>query len=98
MLPRLPYLRPFLLSLIVVSSVAAKIVHLLQHIRTLPRSSFFLYFLTFFLVDFFVVVVAWVLLQKTLGLGNAVGLAIVASVAYVLGSMLIHRLADSLLL
>jgi hypothetical protein len=82
LLPRL-HLRPFLLSLIIVSSVAAKIIHLLQHIRTLPRSSFFLYLPTFFLLDFLVVVVAWALLQKTLGIGNVVGLAIVALVAYV---------------
>ncbi|CRG88013.1 Catalase-peroxidase [Talaromyces islandicus] len=82
-LPRWPLLRPFLLSLIVVSSVAAKIVHLLQHIRTLPRSSFFLYLPTFFLLDFLVVVVAWALLQKTLGIGNVVGLTAVAFVAIV---------------
>lgn len=83
-LPRPPHLRPFLLSLVVVSSAAAKIVHLLQHIRTLPRSSFFLYLPTFFLLDFLVVVVAWALLQKSPGIGNVAGLALVASIAYVL--------------
>jgi hypothetical protein len=89
-LPRRAYLRPFLLSLIVGSSAAAKIVHLLQHIRTLPRSSFYLYLPTFFLLDFLVVVVAWALLQKTLGIGNVGGLLLVAFVAY--GRLPLHFL------
>lgn len=83
LLPRLPHLRPFLLSLIVVASVASKVVHLIQHIRSLPLSLFFFYLPTFFLLDFLVVFVAWALLQKTRGIGNFVGLAVVAFFAYV---------------
>jgi hypothetical protein len=74
--PRSRQLRSFLLSLIVVSTLSAKAVHLLLHSHSVPRYAFVLYFATFFIVDIFLFVGSWSILHRTSGAWGPVGLFI----------------------
>lgn len=81
---RSPGLRPLLFSLVVVTTVASKILHLYQHIRSVPYLSFLLYLPTFFLTDLVVCVLAWTLLSIFPGAWGTAALVVVAILGYVL--------------
>jgi hypothetical protein len=72
-------IRPFILSLLVVSVISSKALHLVQHASSLPRGHFALYFPTFFILEAILCICAWLLLFKCTGLkfmlGNAVTVA-----------------------
>ncbi|KAE8551707.1 hypothetical protein EYB25_005597 [Talaromyces marneffei] len=75
---RSPGLRPFLLSCVVVLTFASKILHILQHLRSVPSWSFFLYLPTFFVSDFLVSIFAWLALSKLSGSWGVAGSVVVA--------------------
>lgn len=83
---RSPGLRPFLLSFVVVLTFASKILHIIQHLRSVPNSSFFLYLPTFFVTDFLVSIFAWLALSKLSGPWAVAGSVIVAFWGYVFPS------------
>jgi hypothetical protein len=80
---RSPGLRPLLLSLVIVTTLASKTLHLIQHIRSVPHLLFLLYLPTFFLTDLFVSIVSWALLWVFPGAWGTAGLVIVAILGYV---------------
>lgn len=69
-------LRPFLLSLVVVATLSAKVVHLFLHVHSVPLASFLLYFPTFFIQDCLLFLGTWFLLHKTSGVAGTLGLLI----------------------
>ena len=81
---RFPGLRPFLLSLVVVLTLASKILHILQHLRSVAILSLCLYLPTLFVPDFLVFIFAWLALSKLPGLWSVVGSIVVAFWGYVI--------------
>lgn len=77
------FVRPFLLSLLVVSTFASKALHLIQHAHSISPILLVLYFPTFFIFETLLSVGAWFLLNRTIGLKSLVGTAIVGFLAYV---------------
>lgn len=77
------FVRPFLLSLLVVSALASKLLHLSQHVHSLNPILLVLYFPTFFILEILLSVGAWFLLNRTIGLKSALGTAIVGLLAWV---------------
>lgn len=65
--PRSQFLRPFLFSVLVVSALSSKLLHLLQHVNSVPTPLFIVYFTTFFIQEAILFVAVWFLLQKTSG-------------------------------
>lgn len=78
LLCRSPGLRPFLLSFVVVLTFASKILHIIQHLRSVPRSAFFLYLPTFFVTDLLVSIFVWLALSKLSGPWGVAGSVVVA--------------------
>ena len=66
--------RPFLFSLLVVSILASKLLHLFQHVHTIPPLRFVLYFPTFFVQDVVVAIAGRLLLHNGTGALSVVGL------------------------
>lgn len=54
---------PFLFSLLVVSGLSAKVLHILQHLHSLQALYLIIYLPTLFLVDFLVICVGRLLLR-----------------------------------
>lgn len=73
---RVSFLKPFLFSLLVVASLSSKALHLFQHIHSIQRSLFALYFPTFLIQDVLLFTGVWLLLQITSGYLSALGLLI----------------------
>lgn len=63
-LSSIPALPPILFALVVVSVLSAKILHILQHIQSLPFVYFVLYSPSLFIPDVLVIVVLRLLLQS----------------------------------
>lgn len=70
---RQSFIRQFVLSLLVVSALSSKGLHLYQHGGSLPRARFILYFLTFFIQEGILFGTAWALLQRSTGVLSVVG-------------------------
>lgn len=75
---RSSWLRPLLLSLLVVSSLASKLLHLYQHVSSISPLLLTVYFPTFFILEFLLYATAWFLLNRTHGLKSAVATTAVA--------------------
>ncbi|KAJ5610483.1 hypothetical protein N7510_007202 [Penicillium lagena] len=71
-------LRPLVFSLLVVSALSSKTLHLFQHAGSLPSALFVLYFPTFFIQEAFLFAGAWFLLHKTTGLRSVFGAGLTA--------------------
>lgn len=78
---RQAFLRPFLLSLLLVSALSSKVLHLFQHVSSLPPALFVVFFPTFFVQELLLCGAAWFLLTRSTRLGCVLGLAATASVA-----------------
>jgi hypothetical protein len=78
---RQPFIRPFLLSILVVSALTSKLLHLFQHAGSIPTALLALYFPTFFIQEILLSAATWFLLQKPTGLRSIVGLALVSAAA-----------------
>jgi hypothetical protein len=59
----LPPLAPFLFSLLVVSGLSTKVLHIAQHVRSLPLLHLILYLPTLFFLDLFVICLGRLLLR-----------------------------------
>lgn len=59
-----PSLPPILFALVVVSVLSSKVLHLLQHIESLPLTYFVLFSPTLFVPDAFVIIVLRLLLHS----------------------------------
>lgn len=79
--PRQSFIRPFILSLLIVSALSSKALHLYQHGGSLPRAQFILYFLTFFIQEGILFGTAWALLQRSVGVLSLVGTIATAIIA-----------------
>lgn len=64
LLSSIPSLPPILFALVVVSVLSAKILHIFQHIQSLPFVYFVLYSPTLLIPDAFVIIVLRLLLQS----------------------------------
>lgn len=78
---RQPFVRPFLLSVLVVSALTSKVLHLFQHAGSIPAALLALYFPTFFIQEVLLSGTAWFLLQKLTGLRAIAGLILVPATA-----------------
>ncbi|KAJ5170483.1 uncharacterized protein N7500_003266 [Penicillium coprophilum] len=89
MITRQSFTRPFIFSLLIVSVTSSKLLHLFQHVSSLPGVQFALYFPTFFIIETLLCITAWGLLFKITGvkalLGTAVTVAI-TSLSFILAS------------
>ncbi|KAJ5156738.1 hypothetical protein N7492_009541 [Penicillium capsulatum] len=74
-------LRPFLLSLLLVSALSSKLLHLSQHASSLPAAQFILFLPTFFLQEALLCGAAWFLLTRSTGWKAIAGTAVTAFVA-----------------
>ncbi|CAG8909326.1 unnamed protein product [Penicillium egyptiacum] len=74
------FLRPFIVSLLVVSVTSSKVLHLLQHASSLPDGQFALYFPTFFILEGLLCTAAWGLLFKFTGVKSLLGTAVTVAV------------------
>ncbi|CAG8219812.1 unnamed protein product [Penicillium nalgiovense] len=86
---RQSFIRPFIVSLLVVSVTSSKVLHLLQHASSLPGSQFALYLPTFFIFEALLCVAAWGLLFKFTGVKSLLGTAVtvaVTSLSFILSS------------
>ncbi|CAG7953917.1 unnamed protein product [Penicillium nalgiovense] len=86
---RQSFIRPFIVSLLVVSVTSSKVLHLLQHASSLPGSQFALYLPTFFIFEALLCVAAWGLLSKFTGVKSLLGTAVtvaVTSLSFILSS------------
>lgn len=79
MISRVNRWRQFVLSLIVVSTLAAKVIHLILHVRSVPRHLFLLYLPTFFITDAILFATTWALLFKTSGIWSTLGAVVTAA-------------------
>ena len=79
------HVRPYILSLLAVSTLSSKALHLSQHATSLPLTKFILYFPTFFIQDFLLLIGAWFLLHRSTGLRSLsiLGLFIIAIITSV---------------
>ncbi|PGG97782.1 hypothetical protein GX51_07164 [Blastomyces parvus] len=69
--------QPFLFSVLVVALLAAKLLHLFQHARSIPLLRFVVYFPTFFIQDCFLIIVQRLLLHgQSRNLYSILGLSI----------------------
>ncbi|KAJ5866301.1 hypothetical protein N7534_000854 [Penicillium rubens] len=73
-------IRPFIVSLLVVSVASSKVLHLLQHASSLPGSQLALYFPTFFIIETLLCVAAWGLLFKSTGVKSLLGTAMTVAI------------------
>ncbi|KGO77778.1 Alkaline phosphatase-like, alpha/beta/alpha [Penicillium italicum] len=83
------FIRPFIVSLLVVSVTSSKVLHLLQHVSSLPGGQFALYFPTFFILETLLCVAAWALLFKFTGLKSLLGTVVtvaITSLSFILAS------------
>lgn len=94
MIARQSILRSFLLSVLVVSALSSKFLHLFQHITSLPLTHFVVFSPTFFLQETLLAGAAWFLLQRTTGLRGILGTAIAAIISSVLNR--IRRIINGL--
>lgn len=78
---RQSFIRPFLLSLLVVSAVSSKALHLYQHGGSLPLARLTLYFPTFFIQEGILFGAAWTLLQRSTGVRALAGTIATAIIA-----------------
>ncbi|KAI2703507.1 hypothetical protein CBS147332_7493 [Penicillium roqueforti] len=88
-IPRQSSIRPFIVSLLVVSVISSKVLHLLQHAFSLPGGQFAIYFPTFFILETLLCVAAWELLFKSTGLKSLLGTAVtvaITALSFVLSS------------
>ncbi|KAF9241679.1 hypothetical protein DTO012A7_7349 [Penicillium roqueforti] len=88
-IPRQSSIRPFIVSLLVVSVISSKVLHLLQHAFSLPGGQFAIYFPTFFILEILLCVAAWELLFKFTGLKSLLGTAVtvaITALSFVLSS------------
>lgn len=60
-----PPVAPFLFSLLVVSGLSSKLLHIAQHVRSLPLLYFIIYLPTLFFLDLFVICLGRLLLRGT---------------------------------
>ncbi|KAL2370206.1 sulfatase domain-containing protein [Blastomyces gilchristii SLH14081] len=75
--PSFRVFQPFLFSVLVVALLAAKLLHLFQHARSIPLLRFVVYFPTFFIQDCFVIIVQRLLLNgQSRNLYSILGLSI----------------------
>lgn len=72
-------IRPFTLSLLVVSALSSKALHLAQHAASIPPTRLILYFPTLFMQETLLFVCAWFLLHKTTGVKSIFGAAVTAT-------------------
>lgn len=79
-IPRQSSIRPFIVSLLVVSVISSKVLHLLQHAFSLPGGQFAIYFPTFFILETLLCVAAWELLFKFTGLKSLLGTAVTVAI------------------
>lgn len=79
--PRSLALRSFALSLLVVSALSSKVIHLYQHAGSIPPFLFVLYFPTFFILEALLAVAAWFLLNRTHGAKSALATVVVGLLA-----------------
>ena len=64
LLSSIPSIPPILFAIVVVSVLSTKILHILQHLQSLPLVYFVLYSPTLFLLDILVITVLRLLLQS----------------------------------
>ncbi|EKV15770.1 Alkaline phosphatase-like, alpha/beta/alpha [Penicillium digitatum] len=86
---RQSFIRPFIVSLLVVSVISSKVLHLLQHASSLPGGQFALYFPTIFIFETLLCIVAWGLLFKSTGVKSLLGTAVtvaITSLSFILAS------------
>lgn len=77
---RQSFIRPFIFSLLVVSVASSKVLHLLQHVSSLPGGQFALYFPTFFILETLLCIAAWELLFKLKGVKSFLGTAVTVTI------------------
>jgi hypothetical protein len=80
MIQRQSFTRPFIFSLLVVSVTSSKVLHLFQHVSSLPGSQFALYFPTFFIIETLLFVTGWGLLFKLTGVKCLVGTVVTVAI------------------
>ena len=78
---RSSWLRSLLLSLLVVSALVSKVLHLYQHAASISPLLFVLYFPTFFFLEILLAAGAWFLLNRTHGVKSTVAATFVALIS-----------------
>ena len=78
---RQSFIRPFIISLLIVSVTSSKVLHLFQHASSLPGSQFALYLPTFFILEALLGVATWGLLFKFSGVKSLLGTALAVTVS-----------------
>ncbi|KAJ5543206.1 hypothetical protein N7535_005635 [Penicillium sp. DV-2018c] len=73
-LTRQSFIRSFIVSVLVVSVISSKLLHLFQHASSLPWSHLALYFPTFFILETLLCLAIWGLLFKLTGFKSLLGL------------------------
>jgi hypothetical protein len=73
--------RPFMLSLLVVSAISSKALHLYQHGGSLPLAQLIIYFPTFFIQEGVLFGAAGILLQRSTGVRALAGTIATAIIA-----------------
>ncbi|KAJ5788348.1 hypothetical protein N7457_003338 [Penicillium paradoxum] len=87
--PRQSSIRPFIASLLAVSVISSKLLHLFQHVASLPLGQFLIYFPTFFILETLLCIGAWALLFKLTGLKSILGTVVtvtITSLSFVLSA------------
>ncbi|KAJ6104440.1 hypothetical protein N7523_010760 [Penicillium sp. IBT 18751x] len=80
--PRQSSIRPFFFSLLVVSAISSKALHLYQHGGSLDRARLILYFPTFFLQEGILFAAAWILLQRSSVVRSVAGTIATSFIAF----------------
>ncbi|KAJ5895240.1 hypothetical protein N7495_006931 [Penicillium taxi] len=75
---RQSFIRPYLLSLLAVSAVSSKALHLLQHFGSVPQTQLILFFPTFFIQEALLLGAVWFILQRSTGLRSTLAVSIAA--------------------
>lgn len=73
---RSQFWQPFLLSILAVSVLSSKALHLFEHAHSIPPYNFVVYFPTFFIQDALLCIAIWLLLHVTSGVKSIVAVIV----------------------